>query len=291
MSRLAVKPAAPRADAEEDHQRSRRAHPASTRSQTEKAGLGSVFSRAARPGAHGRQRPACPGNGCSSACRVAGAAGPVGPRPARRPVPLLFLCFTVAGPGAAAAVAAAGGRPLAALSRRPGVRSVTDADHPLSVKELSPGPGVELAADPGPFGGESSPRTPPTAPAGGSGSGCSTPASPQRRPGRAGGGQRRPLGRVELLRLLRHGTFMAGLIAGGAAARAAGGRRLPPAAGPGAGQPHLQRPQVLPHRPGGPAAGVARQRLGHGGGGRPGPRHPPGGARPGSRSSTGSRTR
>jgi hypothetical protein len=58
-------------------------------------------------------------------------------------------------------VAAAGGRPLAALSRRPGVRSVTDADHPLSVKELSPGPGVELAADPGPFGGEDSPPNPP----------------------------------------------------------------------------------------------------------------------------------
>ena len=38
-----------------------------------------------------------------------------------------------------------------------------------------------------------------------------------------------------------------------------------------------------PHRSGGPAAGVARQRLGHGGGGRPGPLHPPRGARPGVR--------
>src|SRR5918993_18799 len=69
----------------------------------------------------------------------------------------------------------------------------------------------------------------------------------------------------------------------GAAAGAAGGRRRPSAAGPGAGQPHLQRPQVLPHRPGGAAAGVARQRLGDGRRGRPGPRHPPGGARPGVR--------
>jgi serine protease AprX len=64
----------------------------------------------------------------------------------------------VQGPGAAAAVAAVGGRPLAALpivdgllarvpgaeaaalSRRPGVRAVTDADRPLNVRAAVPAP-------------------------------------------------------------------------------------------------------------------------------------------------------
>jgi serine protease AprX len=66
----------------------------------------------------------------------------------------------VQGPGAAAAVAAVGGRPLAALpivdgllarlpahqepelSRRPGVRAVTDADRPLRVRAADPVPGA-----------------------------------------------------------------------------------------------------------------------------------------------------
>jgi serine protease AprX len=65
----------------------------------------------------------------------------------------------VQGPGAAAAVATVGGRPLAALpivdgllarvpahqgprlSRRPGMRAVTDADRPLSVRAADPTPG------------------------------------------------------------------------------------------------------------------------------------------------------
>jgi serine protease AprX len=93
-------------------------------------------------------------------------AGPLDARslsssPSRPPVDLL-----VQGPRAAAAVAAAGGRPLAALPivdgllarvpgngtaglpRRPGVRAVTDAGRPLQVRGLSPRPALELAAPP-----------------------------------------------------------------------------------------------------------------------------------------------
>jgi serine protease AprX len=157
------------------------------------------------------------------------------PSPASRP-PVDLL---VQGPGAAAAVAAAGGRPLAALpivdgllarvpgggaaalARRPGVRSVTDADQPLTVRGLSPRPGLELAAhplvaDPDPFGGESSPRTPQERGRRGVGVGVLD-------TGIADNGDL--AGRVVASADLSgewsfsdsygHGTFMAGLIAGG----------------------------------------------------------------------------
>ena len=168
-------------------------------------------------------------------------AGPLDARslsssPASRP-PVDLL---VQGPGAAAAVAAAGGRPLAALpivdgllarvpgsgaaalARRPGVRSVTDADHPLTVRGLSPRPGLELAAhplaaDPDPFGGESSPPNPPKS-AAGRGVGVRVLDT-----GIADNGDL--AGRVVASADLSgewsfsdsygHGTFMAGLIAGG----------------------------------------------------------------------------
>jgi serine protease AprX len=137
-------------------------------------------------------------------------------------------------------VAAAGGRPLAALpivsgllarvpgsgaaalARRPGVRSVTDADHPLTVRGLSPRPGwssprILLPRTPTHSGGSPPPRTPPRArPAGGSGSGVLD-------TGIADNGDL--AGRVVASADLSgewsfsdsygHGTFMAGLIAGG----------------------------------------------------------------------------
>ena len=77
----------------------------------------------------------------------------------------------------------------------------------------------------------------------------------------------------------------------GAAGGAARGRRRPPAAGPGAGQPDLQRPQVLPDQPGGAARvwrdnGWARRRSPTAAAASPGRSWT--GC---SRSSTGSRTR
>jgi serine protease AprX len=130
----------------------------------------------------------------------------------------------VQGPGAAAAVAAAGGRPLAALPivdgllarvpasegpglpRRPGVRAVTDADQPLTVRAAEAGPAL-----PGP-----DPR-PPSSPAAGRGVGVGVLDT-----GIAASGDL--AGRVVASADLSgewsfsdsygHGTFMAGLIAG-----------------------------------------------------------------------------
>jgi serine protease AprX len=153
-------------------------------------------------------------------------AGPLDARslsssPALRP-PVDLL---VQGPGAAAAVAAAGGRPLAvlpivggllarvpgggtvALARRPGVRSVTDADQPLTVRAAETEPAL-----PGP-----DPR-PPASPTAGRGVGVGVLDT-----GIADNGDL--AGRVVASADLSgewsfsdsygHGTFMAGLIAGG----------------------------------------------------------------------------
>src|SRR5215208_4111189 len=118
--------------------------------------LGSVVSSRVQPvpgRTAGRGRPALATGVlllvASLVLLVPSARGPLDARSlssssaSRSPVDLL-----VQGPGAAAAVAAlpivdgllarVPGTRAAALSRRPGVRSVTDADHPLSVKELSP---------------------------------------------------------------------------------------------------------------------------------------------------------
>ena len=154
--------------------------------------------------------------------------------------PLLDLL--VQGRGAAAAVAAAGGRSLAALpivdgllarvpaaqaarlDDRAGVTAVTDADRPLQVRELPTGSGSESAAGlpaavPGSSGGESSPPTPPNG-AGSAGQGVGVGVLDT---GIAANGDL--AGRVVASADLSgewsfsdsygHGTFMAGLIAGG----------------------------------------------------------------------------
>jgi serine protease AprX len=153
-----------------------------------------------------------------------------------------LLDVLVQGRGAAAAVAAAGGRSLAALpivdgllarvpaaqaarlAGHPGVTAVTDADRPLQVRELSTGPGPEPAAGlvavvPGSSGGEPTPSNPPNgSAAAGSGVGVGVLDT-----GIAANGDL--AGRVVASADLSgegtfsdsygHGTFMAGLIAGG----------------------------------------------------------------------------
>jgi serine protease AprX len=153
-----------------------------------------------------------------------------------------LLDVLVQGRGAAAAVAAAGGRSLAALpivdgllarvpaaqaarlAGQPGVTAVTDADRPLQVRELSTGPGSEPAAGlvavvPGSSGGEPFPSNPPNgSAAAGSGVGVGVLDT-----GIAANGDL--AGRVVASADLSgegtfsdsygHGTFMAGLIAGG----------------------------------------------------------------------------
>jgi len=131
-------------------------------------------------------------------------------------------------------VAAAGGRSLAALPivdgllarvpgrerpllwRRAGVRAVTDADRPLSVRELPSEPRPGFAADLGPFGGE----PPPNPPRSGAGRGVAVGVLDT---GIADSGDL--AGRVVASADLSgdwsfddaygHGTFLAGLIAGG----------------------------------------------------------------------------
>jgi serine protease AprX len=116
---------------------------------------------------------------------VSPPSAPTGAR-STSPTPRSFADVLVQGDAAAAAVTAAGGRPLAALpivggllarvpedragqlSSSPGVRAVTDADRPLKVRAAEQVPGLRwgsgtqpLAAVSDSIGGESSPPTPP----------------------------------------------------------------------------------------------------------------------------------
>ncbi|HEX3215071.1 MAG TPA: S8 family serine peptidase [Actinomycetota bacterium] len=167
-------------------------------------------------------------------------SAPAGPR-STSPTPRSFADVLVQGDGAAAAVTAAGGRPLAALpivggllaripeeragelSSSPGVRAVTDADRPLNVRAADDPPGgVDSPTQPAsgsasvPLGGASLPEAGVT-PAAGQGIGVGVLDTGIAASGDLAGrvvASADLSGEWSFTDSYGHGTFMAGLIAG-----------------------------------------------------------------------------